>query len=118
LEVQKQNVVSSELTHAKQNVVPSELRIDESNNLCRLEFSMVTICNSNGEITRNTYSKFWSRNGGLIVLEFTYIRLNADKKIAQVFLSLIISRTSIFHHLMEVVKFILSKKIIAIPKSS
>ncbi len=118
LEAQKQNVASLELTHAKQNVVPSELRIDESNNLCGLEFTMVTICNSNGEITRNTYSKFRSRNGGLIVLEFTYITLNANKKIVQIFLSLIISTTFIFHHLMEIIGFILSKKIIIILKSS
>jgi hypothetical protein len=51
LEVHKQNVLSSKQTIGDQNVVPSELRIDESNNLCGLELTMMTIYNSNGEIT-------------------------------------------------------------------
>jgi hypothetical protein len=37
----------------KQNVVPSKLRIDESNNLCGLELTMMIVYNSNGEITFN-----------------------------------------------------------------
>jgi hypothetical protein len=37
----------------KQNVVPSELRINESNNLCGSKLTMMTICNSNGEIILN-----------------------------------------------------------------
>jgi hypothetical protein len=77
LKIQKQNVVSSKSKHGEQNVVPSELRpreqnvvlsklrIDESNNLCGLELTMMTVCNSNDEITFNTYWEFRSRNGGL-----------------------------------------------------
>ena len=49
----------------KQNVASLELSIDESNNLCGLELTKVTICNSNDEITPNTYWKFQLRNGGL-----------------------------------------------------
>ncbi len=37
----------------KQNVVPSELKIDESNNLCGSKLIMMTICNSNSEIIFN-----------------------------------------------------------------
>ncbi len=78
-EAHKQNVASSEQTIRKQNVDPlqpglgeqivtpselrlgeqivisSELGIDESNNLCGLELIMVIVCNSNDEITPNTY---------------------------------------------------------------
>jgi hypothetical protein len=65
LEAHKQNVASSELTIGKQNVdplqprfgeqnvAPLRLKIDESNNVCGLKFTMVIICNSNGEITLN-----------------------------------------------------------------
>jgi hypothetical protein len=53
LEVHKQNVASLEQTIGKQNVAPSKLRIDESSNLCGLELTMMTIYNSNGEITFN-----------------------------------------------------------------
>ncbi len=42
----------------EQNVAPSELRIDESSNLCGLELTMVTVCNSNDEITPNTHWEF------------------------------------------------------------
>ncbi len=53
LEVHKQNVVSLEQTIGEQNVAPLELKIDESSNLCGLKLIMMTICNSNGEITLN-----------------------------------------------------------------
>jgi len=56
--IRKQNVTSSEFTPGEQNVAPSKLRIDESNNLCVLELIMVTICNSNDEISRNIDWKF------------------------------------------------------------
>jgi hypothetical protein len=46
--------VPSELRLGKQNFVSSELRIDESNNICDLKLRMVTIYNSNDEITPNT----------------------------------------------------------------
>ncbi len=49
----------------EQNVAPSELKIDESNNLCGLELIMVTICNSNDEITPNTHCEFPLKNGEL-----------------------------------------------------
>jgi hypothetical protein len=62
----------------EQNVVSSELKIDELNNLCGLELTMVTICNSNDEITPNTDWEFQSKNGGLDYFKFTYIKLNAD----------------------------------------
>ncbi len=48
----------SELRPKEQNVVLSKLRIDESNNLCGLKLTMVTVCNSNDEITPNTYWEF------------------------------------------------------------
>jgi hypothetical protein len=70
------------------------LRIDELNNLCGL-VTMVAICNWNDEITCNTNWEFWSRNGGLDCFRITYIRLNADYKIVQVFKSLIIFVVSI-----------------------
>jgi len=54
LEVHMQNVASPELRPKEQNVIPSELKIDESSNLCELKLIMVTICNSNAEITFNT----------------------------------------------------------------
>jgi len=53
------------LRHEEQNVAPSKLRIDESNNLCGLKLIMMTICNSNGEITLNIDWEFWLKNGGL-----------------------------------------------------
>ncbi len=60
-----QNVAPSELRPKEQNVVSSKSKIDESNNLCCLELTMVTIYNSNDEITPNTYCEFRSKNGGL-----------------------------------------------------
>jgi hypothetical protein len=51
--LQEQNVVPSKLKHGEQNVVSSKLKIDESSNLCGLELTMVTIYNSNDEITPN-----------------------------------------------------------------
>ncbi len=65
LKAQKLNVVSLEQTIGKQNVISSKLKIDESNNLCGLELIMVTICNSNDDITPNTYWEFQLKNGGL-----------------------------------------------------
>ncbi len=62
---EEQNVASSELRPKEQNVIPSELKINESSNLCELKLIMVTICNSNAEITFNTNWKFQSKNGGL-----------------------------------------------------
>ncbi len=53
LELHKQNIASLEQTIDEQNVVPSELRINESNNLCRLELATMIVCNSNDEITLN-----------------------------------------------------------------
>jgi hypothetical protein len=55
----------SQLRPKEQNVVLSKLIIDEPNNLCGLKLIMVIICNSNDEITPNTYWEFRSRNGGL-----------------------------------------------------
>jgi len=49
----------------KQNVASLELRLDESSNLCGLKLTIVTICNSNDEITPNTYWEFQSKNDGL-----------------------------------------------------
>jgi hypothetical protein len=37
-----------------QNVISSKSRIDESNNLCGLELTMVTVYNSNDDIIPNT----------------------------------------------------------------
>jgi hypothetical protein len=42
-----------------------ELKIDESNNLCELELTMMTICNSNGEIIVNIDWEFQSKNDKL-----------------------------------------------------
>ncbi len=53
LELHKQNIASSEQTIDEQNVVPSELKINELNNLCRLELTTMIVCNSNDEITLN-----------------------------------------------------------------
>jgi hypothetical protein len=86
--IRKQNVVPSESTLGEQNVVPSKstlgeqdvppskstlgeqnltsnLKIDESNNLCGLELTMVSISHSNDEITPNTDWEFRPKNGGL-----------------------------------------------------
>jgi hypothetical protein len=82
LKVRKQNVVSLELTIKEQNVVSfesiigeknvasSKPRVDESSNQCGLELAMMTICNSNDQ-----------KMVGSIVLEFTYIKVNAKKKL-------------------------------------
>ncbi len=48
------------------NIAPSKLEVDESNNPCGLELTMVTFYNSNEKITPNTNWEFRSRNGGLI----------------------------------------------------
>ncbi len=58
LEVHKKNVDPLQLGLWEQNVVPSKLRIDKSRKLCGLELTMVTICNSNVEITSNTDQEF------------------------------------------------------------
>jgi hypothetical protein len=42
-----------------------ELKIDESNNLCELELTMMIVYNSNVEIIFNIDWKFWSKNDGL-----------------------------------------------------
>jgi hypothetical protein len=87
--IRKQNVVPSESTLGEQNVVPSKstlgeqdvppststlgeqnltssnLKIDESSNLCGLELTMVTISHSNDEITPNTDWEFRPKNGAL-----------------------------------------------------
>ncbi len=60
----EQNVVASKLRHEEQNVVSSKSRSDESSNLCGLELTMVTVYNSNDEITPNGDWEFRSRNGG------------------------------------------------------
>ncbi len=49
----EQNVAPLELRSKEQNVTPSKLKFDESGNLCGLELTMMTICNSNGEIIFN-----------------------------------------------------------------
>jgi hypothetical protein len=49
----------------EQNVISSKLRIDESSNLCGLELIMVTICNSNDEITPNINWEFRLKIGVL-----------------------------------------------------
>ncbi len=54
----EQHVAPLKLKPREQNVVSLELRIDESSNLCGLELTMVIICNSNDEITPNTYWEF------------------------------------------------------------
>jgi hypothetical protein len=95
LRLGEQNGSPLKLKPEEQNVASKKLKIDESSNLCGLELIMVTICNSNDEITLNTDLDFNRKMVGYIVSEFTYIRLNADKKIVQVFLSLILSTTSI-----------------------
>ncbi len=66
--ITKQNVASSKQTISEQSVVPLELRpkeeqmllhqkqelqIDVSSNLCGLELTTMTVCNSNGEIILN-----------------------------------------------------------------
>jgi hypothetical protein len=73
LEAQKQNVVLSKQTFGKQNVdplqpglgeqnvAPSELKINESSNLCGLELTMVKVYNSNDEIIPNTNYQFRSK---------------------------------------------------------
>jgi hypothetical protein len=53
LTIGKQNVDPLQPRFGEQNVAPLKLKIDESNNVCGLEFTMVIICNSNGEITLN-----------------------------------------------------------------
>jgi len=53
LRPKEKHVVPLELGLEEQNVTPSELKIDESNNLCGLKLTMMTICNSNGEIPFN-----------------------------------------------------------------
>jgi hypothetical protein len=53
LKPQEQNVASSKLRPKEQNVTPLELKIDESSNLCGLELTMMTVCNSNGDIALN-----------------------------------------------------------------
>jgi hypothetical protein len=70
LEVQKQIFASLKETIGKpnvdplqpkfreQNVVSSELKIDESSNLCGLELTMVIVCNSNDEIIPNIHWDF------------------------------------------------------------
>ncbi len=93
LEVQKQNVALSKQIIKKQNVdplqprlgeqnvAPLELRFDESNNLCGLELIMVIICNSNDERSLPIQiGNFDRKMMGQIILKFTYIRLNANKK--------------------------------------
>jgi len=50
---EEQIVTPSKLRPKEKNVAPSKLRIDESNNLCGLKLIMMTVCNSNGEITLN-----------------------------------------------------------------
>ncbi len=65
LRIEEQNVVSLKLKPEEQNVAPSKLRIDELSNLCELELTMVTVCNSNVEIIFNTNWEFQSKNGGL-----------------------------------------------------
>jgi hypothetical protein len=106
VELREQNVARLELRHGKQNVVPSKLKIDESSNLCGLELAMVTICNSNGEITLNIDREFRSKMVGWIILEFTYIKLNADEKKCTIFLKF--NYICTFHHLMENARFFLS----------
>ncbi len=61
----QQNVDPLQPKLGEQNVVPSELRIDESRNLCGLKLIMVIICNSNDGITPNTNWEFQLKNGGL-----------------------------------------------------
>jgi hypothetical protein len=61
LEVQKQSVVSLELTIGEQNV-PFELGVDESNNGFNLELA-------NDEITPNLNWEFQSKSGGLNCLK-------------------------------------------------
>ncbi len=73
----------------EQNVVSLKLRIDESSNPCGLKLKMVTIYYSNDEITPNTDWEFQSKNGELDCFRTTCISLNGNKKIVQVFLSLI-----------------------------
>jgi hypothetical protein len=53
LRPEEKNVAPFELGLEEQNVAPSKLKIDEPNNLCGLELIMMTICNSNGEISLN-----------------------------------------------------------------
>ncbi len=79
LEAQKQNVASLEPI-TEQNVDPSEPKVDESNNPCDLKLAMVVICNSNDEIPPNTNWNFNQEMVGSIVLEFTYIKSNVQKK--------------------------------------
>jgi len=75
----KQNVDPSQLKLREQNVISWELKINESNNLCGLKLTMVTVCNSNDEITPNTNWEFWSRNGGLNCFKI-YTHYNKCKK--------------------------------------
>ncbi len=70
LKPREQNVAPSKLRLGEQNVGPSELRIDESSNLCGLELTMVTVYNSNDEITPNIDWEFRSRNGELDCFRF------------------------------------------------
>jgi hypothetical protein len=88
----------------EQNVVSPKPRIDESSNLCGLKLIMVTIYNSNDEITPNTYCEFWSRNGGLDCFSL-HITLNAKKKCN---LKKKFNYICTFHHLMEGARFFLS----------
>jgi hypothetical protein len=68
--IREQNVVSLEPTIGEKNVVSSKPRVDELNNQCGLELAIVTICNSNDR-----------KMVGSIVLKFTYIRVNAEKRL-------------------------------------
>ncbi len=61
----EQDVPPSKSTPGEQNLTSSNLKIDESSNLCGLEFTMVTISDSNDEITPNTDWEFRPKNGGL-----------------------------------------------------
>ncbi len=61
----QQNVDPLQSKLGEQNVVPSELRTNESSNLCGLKLTMVTVCNSNDGITPNTNWEFQLKNGGL-----------------------------------------------------
>jgi hypothetical protein len=54
LKLGEQNVVPSKLKLGEKNVVSSKLKNDESSNLCGLKLIMVTVYNSNDEITCNT----------------------------------------------------------------
>ncbi len=59
LRLKEQNVAPLELRPREQNVALSKLKIDELNNSCGLELTMVIMCNSNDEITPNLIEKWW-----------------------------------------------------------